>query len=106
FALAYAKACDADEEEALAQVEAAFAPGTAGVAALEPAGNAPSTPQRVAFPKQPGPLWRIWLALALGVGLCFWGLNVMVTRGKAPKAVAPEPAQVQGKSALGGGANL
>lgn len=110
FALAFARACGADEDEALAQVNAAFAPKAA--APPEPAKSVKESrfgmpPKAVAPPEAPAaeapaelpeaggvsePLpWKLWAAVAVGALAFLFILNwaVSCVRGRVP---SPQPA--------------
>lgn len=89
FALAYAKACDADEDEALKIVAAAFdAPQVeAALPALKtPGREIPGRQPQAQSASRAAVPWRIWIALGVAVVLSFWGLNSLVRRLKAPAA--------------------
>jgi hypothetical protein len=104
FALAYARACEADEDESLARVAAAFEPPLAaqpepstGPSAAEPA----ALRSGQALGQAPGGkaiLWRVWAMLALGVILVFWGLSLVFSGQSRQAAAVPAP-QGQGSEA-------
>jgi hypothetical protein len=113
FALAFARACGADEEEALAQVNAAFA-RKAAVAAPAKNGKAPRPEAEAppaaaeesapALPAEGEPLpWKLWSLVAAGA-LAFllilnWAVSCARGRASAPPAAAPAASQPEPVSA-------
>lgn len=106
FALAYAKACGAGEEEAARRVREAFpnapavVPAQAGAAAAKPAGKK-AEPEKAAEPDVAADLvlqpeeslwpWKQWLAIAALAVLGLWGLKSLL-KPKGPGSAAGAPA--------------
>jgi cytoskeletal protein RodZ len=112
FALAYARACEADEDESLAKVAAAFDSGEGR--SPEP-GPRPSTAepsaQRSGLAQDAAEgvdnkaiLWRVWGMLAIGVALVFWGLSLVFSPSTSTRPSAssssgrPSAAQVDSET--------
>ena len=100
FAMAFARACGVDEDEAIAKVGAAFAPKAAApVAEAQP--KVAATPDAAFVPEAPVAAealpWKLWSLVAAGALAFLFILNAAVSCARG-KAASPAPVAVPAAS--------